>query len=121
MKKTVFTLLLLSSFSLIAITKAQTNGDPDLNNPGPHRSSGCSNVFIEYNLSLGILSLTYSNPATSFSYIIYDEYGSIVCNGTNIFNEEGVSSVYLGTLCSGNYQIEIIIGSTTCTEEFFVE
>ena len=81
---------------------------------GPRRMPSNNNVTLSahYNEFSGELHFAYSAPGTFFTYYVYNQYGEVVTFGCDSFDINGCWEKNIGSLTTGNYTVNVVIGSS---------
>lgn len=81
---------------------------------GPRRLPSNNNVTLtaHYNEFSGELHFAYSAPSTLFTYYVYNQYGEVVTFGCDSFDINGCWEKNIGSLTTGEYTVNVVIGSS---------
>ncbi len=109
----IMAMLFFSITSVVALEIQMSCRPISTTTNGPRRLPSNNNVTLtaHYNESSGELHFAYPSPGTSFTYYVYDENGEVVTFGHDTFGINGCWNKNIGSLTTGDYTINVVIGS----------
>lgn len=110
----IMAMLFFSITSVVALEIQMSCRPISTTTNGPRRLPSNNNVTLtaHYNEFSGELHFAYSVPSTFFTYYVYDEYGEVVTFGCDSFGINGCWKKNIGSLITGDYTVNVVIGSS---------
>ena len=110
----IMAMLFFSITSAIALEIQMSCRPISTTTNGPRRLPSNNNVTLtaHYNAFSGELHFAYSAPSTHFTYYVYNQYGEVVTFGCDSFDINGCWEKNIGSLTTGEYTVNVVIGSS---------